>query len=122
MAEDYPRTLPELEKRFSSEEACRKYLFIIRWPEGFACPRCDGKTAWPMSRGLWKCGACGYQASVTAGTIFQEDYYLDEFTFRFNRRKSTSRGKLFYRLVQHAVQISPAPFDTIIKPQALGHG
>ena len=27
------------------------------------------------------------------------DYYLDEFTFRFNRRKSRSRGKLFYRLV-----------------------
>jgi transposase-like protein len=50
------------------------------------------------------------------------DYYLDEFTFRFNRRKSASRGKLFYRLVQHAVQISPAPYDTIIKPRALGDG
>ena len=32
------------------------------------------------------------------------DYYLDEFTFRFNR-KSKSRGKLFYRLVQQAVWI-----------------
>jgi len=30
-------------------------------------------------------------------------YYLDEFTFRFNRRKSQSRGKLFFRLVQQAV-------------------
>ena len=30
-------------------------------------------------------------------------YYLDEFTFRFNRRKSRSRGKLFYRLLQQAV-------------------
>ena len=35
------------------------------------------------------------------------DYYLDEFTFRFNRRKSRSRGKLFYRLVQQAVAIEP---------------
>ena len=35
------------------------------------------------------------------------DYYLDEFTFRFNRRTSRSRGKLFYRLVQQAVAISP---------------
>ena len=35
------------------------------------------------------------------------DYYLDEFTFRFNRRTSQSRGKLFYRLVQQAVAISP---------------
>jgi len=35
------------------------------------------------------------------------DYYLDEFTFRFNRRTSRSRGKLFYRLVQQAVAIEP---------------
>jgi len=35
------------------------------------------------------------------------DYYLDEFTFRFNRRTSGSRGKLFYRLVQQAVAIEP---------------
>ena len=35
------------------------------------------------------------------------DYYLDEFTFRFNRRKSRSRGKLFYRLLQHAVETGP---------------
>jgi transposase-like protein len=306
MIENYPRTLPELEKRFSSEQACREYLFALRWPEGFNCPRCDGKTAWPMARGLWKCGACNYQVSVTAGTIFQDshlplttwframwyitsqkngmsaqglqrvlglgsyktawammhklrramvrpgrdrlkgivevdetywggdeegvvgrltlekamiiaaveedgkgigrirlrripdmtkaslhgfinyaiepgstvitdglpaylgmdgyihnrliqrrqpkgehllprvhqvvsllkrwmlgthqgavghdhlDYYLDEFTFRFNRRKSASRGKLFYRLTQNAVQIAPVPFDTLIKPQPLG--
>jgi len=29
-------------------------------------------------------------------------YYLDEFTFRFNRRTSESRGKLFYRLIEQA--------------------
>lgn len=34
-------------------------------------------------------------------------YYLDEFTFRFNRRTSRSRGKLFYRLVEQALQTSP---------------
>lgn len=308
MEEDYPRTLQELEIRFSSEQPCREYLFSLRWPEGFICPRCDSKTAWPMSRGLWKCGDCKCQVSVTAGTIFQgshlslttwframwyitsqkngmsaqglqrvlglgsyetawvllhklrramvrpgrdqlngrvevdetylggeeegvvgrltekkdivivaaeengkgigrirlrcipditkeslhgfikhtiepgstvttdglnayrgmEGYthnrhvqrhqpegehllprvhrvvsllkrwllgthqggighehlndYLDEFSFRFNRRKSASRGKLFYRLAQHAVQIVPAPYDSIVKPQSLGVG
>ena len=35
------------------------------------------------------------------------DYYLDEFTFRFNRRTSGSRGLLFYRLVDQAVHLSP---------------
>ena len=44
------------------------------------------------------------------------DYYLDEFTFRFNPRKSASRGKLFFRLVQQAVRDQPVPFATLIKP------
>lgn len=35
------------------------------------------------------------------------DYYLDEFTFRFNRRNSRWRGKLFYRLMQQAVDMEP---------------
>ena len=42
------------------------------------------------------------------------DYYLDEFTFRFNRRTSASRGKLFYRLAQQAVQVSPAPYHALV--------
>lgn len=44
----------------------------------------------------------------------QLDYYLDEFTFRFNRRTSSNRGKLFYRLVQQAVQATPQPYSTIV--------
>ena len=41
------------------------------------------------------------------------DYYLDEFTFRFNRRSSRFRGKLFYRLLEQAVQIDPVPGKSI---------
>ena len=70
--EDYPRTLGELELRFSSEEACRQYLAALRWPEGFLCPACKAGQAWPTGRGLWMCRGCGRQASVTAGTIFQD--------------------------------------------------
>lgn len=45
-----------------------------------------------------------YQGAVQ----FQHlDYYLDEFTFRFNRRSSGSRGKLFYRLIQQSVMTEP---------------
>ena len=56
-------------------------------------------------------------------------YYLDEFTFRFNRRKSRSRGKLFYRLLEQAVNTAPVPFAQLVsvpespptpKPQAVG--
>jgi len=45
-----------------------------------------------------------YQGAVNPDHL---DYYLDEYTFRFNRRKSASRGKLFYRLVQQAVIANP---------------
>ena len=53
------------------------------------------------------------------GAIAHEhlDDYLDEFTFRFNRRTSASRGKLFYRLAQQAVQVEPAPFDSLVAPK-----
>ena len=42
-------------------------------------------------------------------------YYLDEFTFRFNRRRSKSRGKLFFRLMQQAVSTPPATYDAMVK-------
>ena len=45
----------------------------------------------------------------------QLDFYLDEFTFRFNRRNSRSRGKLFYRLVQQALQVGPVPYSTVVR-------
>ena len=43
------------------------------------------------------------------------DYYLDEFTFRFNRRTSGHRGKLFFRLLQQATAVGPAPYHALIK-------
>ena len=67
----YPRTLAEFEARFSTEQACSDYLCALRWPDGFRCPRCEGSKGWPSARGRLTCAACGYQASVTAGTIFE---------------------------------------------------
>jgi transposase-like protein len=43
------------------------------------------------------------------------DGYLDEFTFRFNRRTSRSWGNLFYRLMQNAMAVEPSPYKDIIK-------
>ena len=70
--EDYPRTILELDGRFSTEEACRDYLRELRWPKGFLCPRCQGQGGWPATRGRIICKSCRYQASATAGTIFQD--------------------------------------------------
>ena len=52
-----------------------------------------------------------YQGAVRKQHL---DYYLDEYTFRFNRRTSTSRGKLFYRLVQQAMMVDPVPANQIV--------
>jgi transposase-like protein len=47
-----------------------------------------------------------YQGAVRPSHLA---YYLDEYTFRFNRRSSASRGKLFYRLIQQSLMIDPVP-------------
>lgn len=70
--EEYPKTMIELEKHFSNEKLCREYLYQIRWPEGFKCPRCSHQKCWPKKDGLYRCAGCKYQLSVTAGTIFQD--------------------------------------------------
>jgi transposase-like protein len=51
------------------------------------------------------------------GAVSREhlDYYLDEFTFRFNRRASRHRGKLFYRLLEQAVAVDPAPYAAMVR-------
>ena len=69
--EKYPRNLAEFESWFSSEHACRDYLYTMRWPNGFTCPRCANLKAWPIGATLFECSGCHYQLSVTAGTIFQ---------------------------------------------------
>ena len=43
------------------------------------------------------------------------DHYLDEFVFRFNRRDSRSRGKIFQRLLEQAVAINPIRYEALIK-------
>lgn len=64
----------EFEARFSSEEGCREYLISLRWPNGFQCSRCGHRKAWPAREVLLHCASCGYQGSVTAGTIFQDTH------------------------------------------------
>jgi hypothetical protein len=55
----------------------------------------------------------------TAGTLHYRlshahlPYYLDEFTFRFNRRNSRARGMLFYRLLQQAADADPHPLKEL---------
>jgi len=66
-------TFDEFIKRFLTEEQCRDYLYQLRWPEGFVCPKCK-QAFQPTSIGenLFQCSSCRHQTSVIAGTIFQD--------------------------------------------------
>jgi len=67
---DFPKNIFEFQTRFSSEEECLKFMIESRWPDGYHCPRCGyAEYYWKKERKLLQCKQCGYQASVTAGTV-----------------------------------------------------
>ncbi len=69
----FPETLLEFQEQFPDEVACWKALRQVRWPHGFRCPRCSHRRSYPIAkRRLEQCQRCGYQASVTAGTVFHK--------------------------------------------------
>lgn len=74
--------LVDLAQHFSDEDKAREYLEQQRWPDGVICPHCGvigeayrltakpgSKT--PVRKGVWKCGGCREQFTVTVGTIFE---------------------------------------------------
>ena len=71
---DYPKNLTEFEAWFQTDQACRDYLFRLRWADGFICPRCSSHKAWQIGPILYECSGCHYQLSVIAGTIFQDTH------------------------------------------------
>ena len=70
--ERYPASMTDLMDMFATEEACLEYLSMVRWPDGYACLRCSSKAHWKTARGLFHCRDCGYEGSVTAGTLLQD--------------------------------------------------
>jgi transposase-like protein/ribosomal protein L37AE/L43A len=72
--EDYPRNIMEFEKRFNTEQKCRQYLFKMKWPDGFKCPSCAHNQVWGVRRNVYQCRSCGYETSVTSGTIFHDTH------------------------------------------------
>jgi hypothetical protein len=69
-------TVPQFEKLFPTDDACKAYLTARRWPAGVRCPRCgnEGVYALPSRPFNWLCKNCdkrGYRFSVLVGTIFE---------------------------------------------------
>lgn len=69
---DFPKTLPEFERRFPDEDACRDYWAALRWNGTLRCARCQSTRVWRRkSRALFECGDCGHQTSLTSGTLLE---------------------------------------------------
>lgn len=72
MKDDFPKNLLEFEEYYKTEQDCIDYLFKLRWPDGFVCPRCKSKDSWKHSNGLSECRSCNLRTSVISGTILQD--------------------------------------------------
>lgn len=74
--EDFPKTELEFHEKFSTEEKCIAYLFSVRWPKGFVCPKCGHTDAWRSTKHpeRWVCKnrECGRQTSIRVGTILHK--------------------------------------------------
>ena len=109
--------------RFSSSTSCSRWLYETepgRLDQSLSCrflkvathpsellPRVH-RVAALLKR--WLIGT--HQGAVSREHL---DYYLDEYTFRFNRRRSRHRGKLFYRLVQQAAAVGPTTYSEMVQ-------
>jgi transposase-like protein len=72
---DYPRSLAEFQRRFSTQEACVRYLVETRWPDGFRCLWCGSANARLMTtRRVWQCRDCRRQTRLTAGTVLERTH------------------------------------------------
>ncbi len=68
-------TFREFQERFSTEAACREYLFSERFPEGFVCPKCGHREYYCIqTRHTYQCKRCCRQTSVTAGTVMHRTH------------------------------------------------
>jgi transposase-like protein len=77
--------LTKIAQHFSDENAARGFLEQLRWPDGAVCPFCgligeayrlkakEGSKS-PVRPGVWKCGGCRKQFTVTVGTIFEDSH------------------------------------------------
>ena len=87
------------EPRFNDPVAAREYLESIRWPNGPVCPHCgacdrigklNGKAHRP---GVYECGHCRDQFTVTVGTVFERSKIsLDKWLFVATLMASSKKG------------------------------
>jgi len=108
--------LTQIAKSYHDEDSARAFLEAQRWPDGQAgCPHCgeigrsyrlppvagkpkkDGEITY--RKGLWKCGACRKQFTVTVGTIFEDSHIpLNKWLMAFHLLCASKKGMSAHQL------------------------
>ncbi|QTH44560.1 transposase [Cohnella sp. LGH] len=77
MAAEPMMSLSQYRKHFLTEESCYRYLYRMKWPEGYRCSRCSHDSCYTITtrnHPLYECKHCGNQTSLTVGTIFEKSH------------------------------------------------
>jgi hypothetical protein len=109
---DFPRSLLAFQRRFRDEAACAAYLAALRCSDGFRCPGCGHNQAWMLDTNAW---ALGVYHGLRPKHL---QSYLDEFTYRFNRRRTCLAA--FRSLLGIAARRQPVNYKMLIAAEAAG--
>lgn len=67
--------LPKLVEQYGSEDRCRAYLEVLRWPQGVRCPQCGSESISRIkTRNQYDCNGCRNRFSVKSGTVFHDSH------------------------------------------------
>ena len=107
-----PGSLPEFEAQFPDDEACARWLFGKRWPDGFRCPGCGHDKGWELGRGplLVGCARCHRQTSVTAGTVLHRSHLPPKLWFLAAWLVATHKNGMSAR--QRWIQLGLGSYET----------
>jgi transposase-like protein len=100
-----------LAQHFSDEDKAREFVEKLRWPEGPVCPHCGqidnayrlepkpSKKGTHVRKGVWKCGGCREQFTVTVGTIFEDSHIpLSKWLLAYHLLCASKKGMSAHQL------------------------
>lgn len=103
--------LVTLAQHFSDEDKAREFLEALRWPDGPVCPKCGevnnayrlepkpSKKDTHVRKGVWKCGGCREQFTVTVGTIFEDSHIpLSKWLLAYHLLCASKKGMSAHQL------------------------
>ena len=104
---DFPKSLAELQRRFSTEDGCVRCIVETRWPDGFRCAWCGSDNARLLTtRRVWQCRDCRRQTSLTAGTILAHTHLALPTWFAAAYLMTTVKPGISALQLSHQLEIS----------------